>query len=56
VVTHPNQANTMLCFVGFEVLTAVAMKVAIFWDIAPCSEYMKQRFCGKVNRHHKGGK
>jgi hypothetical protein len=23
--------------VGFEVLTAVAMKSAIFWDITPCS-------------------
>jgi hypothetical protein len=22
--------------VGFEVLTAVVLKVAIFWDIAPC--------------------
>jgi hypothetical protein len=23
--------------VGFEVLTAVAMKSSIFWDITPCS-------------------
>jgi hypothetical protein len=24
-------------FVGFEVLTAVVMNVAIFWKIVPCS-------------------
>jgi hypothetical protein len=27
-------------FVGFEVLTAVVLKIAIFWDRAPCSPYM----------------
>jgi hypothetical protein len=32
--------------VGFEVLTAVDMNVAIFWDIAPCSTYVNQRFGG----------
>jgi hypothetical protein len=30
----------------FEDLTAVVMKVAIFWDIAPCSPYMNQCFGG----------
>jgi hypothetical protein len=30
---------------GFKVFTtAVVMEVAIFWDIPPCSPYMKQRF------------
>jgi hypothetical protein len=24
-------------FVGFEVLTAVSMKIALFWVVAPCS-------------------
>jgi hypothetical protein len=24
-------------FVGFEVLTAVSMKMAVFWVVAPCS-------------------
>jgi hypothetical protein len=24
-------------FVGFEVLTAVSMKIAVFWVVAPCS-------------------
>jgi hypothetical protein len=30
--------------VGTEVLTAVVMNVAIFWDIAPCSPYMNRCF------------
>jgi hypothetical protein len=34
--------------VTFEVLTAVVMRVAIFWDIASCSPYINQRFRGKV--------
>jgi hypothetical protein len=28
----------------FEALTAVAINVAIFWDIAPCSQYVNRRF------------
>jgi hypothetical protein len=24
--------------VGFEVLTAVSMKIAVFWVVAPCSQ------------------
>jgi hypothetical protein len=24
-------------YVGFEVLTAVSMKMAVFWVVAPCS-------------------
>jgi hypothetical protein len=31
------QERTFLCIVGFEVLTAVVMKNAIFWDITPYS-------------------
>jgi hypothetical protein len=26
--------------VEFEVITAVVMKAAIFWDTVPCSEYV----------------
>jgi hypothetical protein len=33
-----------IIYIGFEVLTAVVMKFAIFWDIAPCSSYMSRRF------------
>jgi hypothetical protein len=32
--------------VGFGALTAVTMNVAIFWDIAPCSPYVKRCFGG----------
>jgi hypothetical protein len=35
-----------LQYAGFEVLTAVVVNVAIFWDIAPCSQYVDQRFKG----------
>jgi hypothetical protein len=34
------------CYIGFEVLTAVVMKVTIFQDIAPFSRYMNRRFGG----------
>jgi hypothetical protein len=27
----------LLCFVGYEVLTAVVMKSSVFWDITPCN-------------------
>jgi hypothetical protein len=30
--------------VGFEVFTAVVIKVAIFWSIAPCSPYVNGSF------------
>jgi hypothetical protein len=29
---------------GFKVLTAAVMNVAIFWDIAPSSPYVNRRF------------
>jgi hypothetical protein len=29
--------NRFLSYVRFQVLTAVAMKCSIFWDITPCS-------------------
>jgi hypothetical protein len=37
--------------VRFEVLTAVVMKTAIFWDTAPYSPYMKRRFGGTYHLH-----
>jgi hypothetical protein len=36
--------KNVIYIVGFEVLTAVVMNVAIFWDIVPCSPYVKRRF------------
>jgi hypothetical protein len=28
-------------FVGFEVLTAASMKIAVFWVVAPCSLHLR---------------
>jgi hypothetical protein len=39
--------------VGFKVLTAVVMNAATFWDIAPCSPYMKRCFIGRQYLHLK---
>jgi hypothetical protein len=41
--------------VGFEVLTAVSMKMAVFWVVAPCSLVeVCQRFRGPCCVHHQG--
>jgi hypothetical protein len=41
--------------VGFEVLTAVSMKIAVFWVVAPCSLVeVYQRFRGPCCLHHQG--
>jgi hypothetical protein len=42
-------------WVGFEVLTAVSMKMAVFWVVAPCSLVeVYQRFGGPCCLHHQG--
>jgi hypothetical protein len=33
-------------FVGFEVFTAVTMKNAVFWVVAPCGFIINRRFEG----------
>jgi hypothetical protein len=39
--------------VGFEVLTAVSTKMAVFWVLAPCSLVeVYQRFRGPCYLHH----
>jgi hypothetical protein len=41
--------------VGFEVLTAVSTKMAVFWIVAPCSLVeVYQRFRGPCCLHHQG--
>jgi hypothetical protein len=42
--------------IGFEVLTAVVMNVAIFWDMAPCNSYVNGRFGGMCQLHIQGRK
>jgi hypothetical protein len=42
-------SRTCATYVRFEVLAVVVMKVAIFWDITPCSPYV--RFGGIYHLH-----
>jgi hypothetical protein len=35
--TNVNFTETHFHFVGFEVLTAVGTKMAVFWVVAPCN-------------------
>jgi hypothetical protein len=42
-------------WLGFEVLTAVSTKMAVFWVVAPCSLVeVYQRFRGNCCLHHQG--
>jgi hypothetical protein len=44
-----------LFLVGFDVLTAVGTKMAVFWVVAPCSLVkIYQRFRGPCCLHHQG--
>jgi hypothetical protein len=55
----PLSARELLSYlqedVGFELLTAMSMKMAVFWVVAPCSlvEFY-QRFRGPCCLHHQG--
>jgi hypothetical protein len=41
--------------VGFQVLTAVSTKMAVFWVVAPCNLVeVYQRFRGPCCLHHQG--
>jgi hypothetical protein len=42
--------------VGFEVLTAVVMKISIFWDITPCTPLKVNRRFGGTNCLHLQGR
>jgi hypothetical protein len=41
-------------WIGFEILTAVGTKMAVFWVVAPCSLVGYQRFRGPCCLHHQG--
>jgi hypothetical protein len=43
-------------YVRFEVFTAVTMKNAVFWDVAPYRYYVNRRFGGANLLHLQGGK
>jgi hypothetical protein len=42
--------------VTFEVITAVIMKNAFFWDVTPCDSFKNQHFGGTHRLHHEGDK
>jgi hypothetical protein len=48
--------ESLLFYIGFEVLTAVAMKSIIFWDITPCSPLKVNRLLGGSYRLHLQGR
>jgi hypothetical protein len=47
---------TFSIYVRFEVFTAVTMKNAVFWDVAPSRSYVNQRFGGMYRFHLQGRK
>jgi hypothetical protein len=46
--------HDLLLFVRFEVFTAVIMKNAVFWDVAPCRYFVNRRFGGTYHLHLQG--
>jgi hypothetical protein len=57
VILQSDARQTNICkVVGFEVLTAVSTKMAVFWVVAPCSLVeVYQRFRGPCCLHHQLG-
>jgi hypothetical protein len=49
-------SEIQMIVVGFKVVTEVVMNDAIFWDIAPCSPYLRRRFRGTYHFHLHGRK
>jgi hypothetical protein len=45
-----------IIFIGFEVFTAVTMKNAVIWDVAPCRSCLDRRFGGTYRLHLQGRK
>jgi hypothetical protein len=44
--------QTSTRYVRFEVLTAVTMEIALFWDVTPCGSCMNRCFGGTYCLHH----
>jgi hypothetical protein len=44
----------LLVHVRLEVFTAVTMKKAVFWDVAPCRSGVNRRFGGTYRLHLQG--
>jgi hypothetical protein len=52
--TRMQGKNITLRYVRFEVFTAVTMKNAVFWHVAPCRYFVNQRFGGTYRLHLQG--
>jgi hypothetical protein len=56
IICHASN-KIVLKYFQYEVLTAVAMKSSIFWDITPCSpKKVNRRFEGIYRLHVQGGR
>jgi hypothetical protein len=51
---HDVSETGSVSYVRFEVLTAVTMKNAVFWDVAPCRYFVNRRFGGTYRLHFQG--
>jgi hypothetical protein len=51
VVPHRGHITSPLCYVRFQILTMVIMKIVVFWDVMPCGSCKKQCFTGKYLLH-----
>jgi hypothetical protein len=47
-------APNVVYLVRFEVFTAMTMKKAVFWDVAPCRYCVNRRFGGTYYLHLQG--
>jgi hypothetical protein len=47
--------QTNMNSVRFEFFTAVTMKNAVFWDVAPCRSCVNRLFGGTYRLHLQGG-
>jgi hypothetical protein len=50
----PQTVQTLISFVRFEVLSAVTMKNAVFWDGMLCRRCVNRRFGGMIRLHLQG--
>jgi hypothetical protein len=47
-ILHISYSRQDYNYLGFEVLTALVMNIAIIWNIASCSPYVNRRFGGII--------
>jgi hypothetical protein len=50
-INQSKEGNNKICFVGFEVFMAVAVKNAVFRDVVLCESFKNRRFGGTCRLH-----